>query len=85
MADFIAAKRGLASALHSGDPAFDPLPAYFKERLQPALETLLASAVAAGTVRLSVISSHHPSSRPDGSHQANRREPRGQDCCHALP
>lgn len=53
-ANFIAAKRGLASALHSGDPAFDPLPAYFKERLQPALETLLASAVAAGEVRADV-------------------------------
>jgi len=53
-ADFIAAKRGLASALHSGDPAFDPLPAYFRERLQPALETLLASAVAAGEVRADV-------------------------------
>ena len=53
-ADFIAAKRGLASALHSGDPAFDPLPAYFKERLQPALETLLASAVAVGEVRADV-------------------------------
>jgi len=53
-ADFIAAKRGLASALHSGDPAFDPLPAYFQQRLQPALETLLASAIAAGEVRADV-------------------------------
>ena len=53
-ADFIAAKRGLASALHSGDPAFDPLPAYFKDRLQPALETLLASAITAGEVRADV-------------------------------
>ena len=53
-ADFIAAKRGLASALHSGDPAFDPLPAYFQQRLQPALETLLASAITAGEVRADV-------------------------------
>ncbi|MGO7422676.1 TetR/AcrR family transcriptional regulator, partial [Rhizobium ruizarguesonis] len=29
---FIAAKRGLAAALHSGNPAFDPLPAYFQQR-----------------------------------------------------
>ena len=35
--DFIAAKRGLSAALHSGAPAFEPLPAYFRERLQPAL------------------------------------------------
>jgi AcrR family transcriptional regulator len=49
--DFIAAKRGLARALHSGDPAFDTLPAYFKQRLEPALRTLLKSAVSAGHVR----------------------------------
>src|SRR5262252_1341967 len=49
--DFIAAKRGLAAALHSGDPAYDTLPAYFQRRLRPALHTLLESAVAAGKVR----------------------------------
>jgi AcrR family transcriptional regulator len=49
--DFIAAKRGLAKALHSGDPAFDTLPAYFKQRLEPALRSLLKSAVSAGQVR----------------------------------
>jgi AcrR family transcriptional regulator len=52
--DFIAAKRGLAAALHSGDPAYDTLPAYFQKRLRPALETLLAAAVAAGEVRADV-------------------------------
>src|SRR5882724_6844493 len=49
--DFIAAKRGLAKALHSGDPAFDTLPAYFKQRLEPALRTLLKSAASARQVR----------------------------------
>lgn len=49
--DFIAAKRGLAKALHSGDPAFDALPAYFKQRLEPALRALLKSAASAGQVR----------------------------------
>ena len=49
-AGFIAAKRGLAKALHSGDPAFDALPAYFDQRLRPALRALLKSAVAAGEV-----------------------------------
>jgi AcrR family transcriptional regulator len=49
-AGFIAAKRGLAKALHSGDPAFDALPAYFDQRLRPALRALLKSAVAAGEI-----------------------------------
>jgi len=53
-AAFIATKRGLAKALHSGDSAFDALPAYFEERLHPALRTLLASAGAAGEVRTDV-------------------------------
>jgi len=52
--DFIAAKRGLAAALHSGDPAFDALPAYFQKRLRPALQTLLEAAAAAGKVRAGV-------------------------------
>lgn len=53
-ATFIAAKRGLASALHSGDPTFDTLPAYFQKRLNPALRTLLQSAAAAGEARSDV-------------------------------
>ena len=52
--DFIAAKRGLAAALHSGDPAFEPLPAYFQQRLRPALQSLLKAAAAAGEVRADV-------------------------------
>ena len=52
--DFVAAKRGLAPALHSGDPAFDTLRAYFEQRLRPALQTLLGSAAAAGEVRTDV-------------------------------
>jgi AcrR family transcriptional regulator len=48
--DFIAAKRGLATALHSGNPAYDTLPAYFQKRLRPALLTLLEAAAAAGEV-----------------------------------
>ena len=50
-AAFIAAKRGLAKALHSGDPAFDNLPGYFDQRLRPALRTLLEAAAAAREVR----------------------------------
>ena len=53
-ADFIATKRGLGAALHSGSPAFEPLPAYFKTRLLPAFRTLLDAAVAAGEERADV-------------------------------
>lgn len=49
--DFIATKRGLSAALHSGDPAYEALPAYFKDHLVPALQSLLAAAAAAGDVR----------------------------------
>jgi AcrR family transcriptional regulator len=50
-AGFIATKRGLASALHSGDPTFEQLPGYFQQRLQPALKTLLDAAATAGEIR----------------------------------
>ena len=50
-AAFIGTKRGLASALHSGNPAFETLPTYFQQRLQPALRMLLESAAAVGEVR----------------------------------
>lgn len=52
--DFIATKRGLHSALQSGDPAFDPLPAYFSEHLRPALGSLLDAAASVGEVRSGV-------------------------------
>lgn len=44
-------KRGLATALHSGSPAFRSLPDYFLNRLTPALEALLNEAKNAGAVR----------------------------------
>jgi AcrR family transcriptional regulator len=48
---FIGTKRGLAAALHSGNPAYEPLPAYFQQRFEPALGSLLAAAAAAGEIR----------------------------------
>lgn len=48
---FIATKRGLSAALHSGDPAFESLPDYFRAKYEPALRGLLEAAVAAGEVR----------------------------------
>jgi AcrR family transcriptional regulator len=53
-AEFITTKRGLATALHSGDAAYNALPAYFDTRLRPALRALLDTAVKAGEVRADV-------------------------------
>ena len=53
-AEFIGTKRGLATALHSGDSAFATLPDYFDERLRPVLQSLLEAAAAAGEVRSDV-------------------------------
>ena len=52
--DFIGTKRGLAAALHSGDPAFATLPGYFRERFYPALKGLLDAAAAAGEIRADI-------------------------------
>lgn len=54
---FFATKRGLASALHSGDAAYESLPGYFRGRFIPALGSLLDAAAAAGEIR--------PGARPD--------------------
>jgi AcrR family transcriptional regulator len=48
---FLATKRGLAAALHSGDPAFASLPVYFRSRFEPALSMLMTAAAEAGEVR----------------------------------
>jgi AcrR family transcriptional regulator len=50
-AALIAGKRGLAVALHSGDPAFKALPGYFQQQLGTVLQGLLDAAVAAGAIR----------------------------------
>ena len=52
--EFLATKRGLATALHSGDPAFDALPGYFFQRLEPALGLLLDAAAATGEIRADI-------------------------------
>jgi AcrR family transcriptional regulator len=49
--EFLATKRGLAAALHSGDPAYGALPGYFTQRLGPALGSLLEAAAASGEIR----------------------------------
>jgi AcrR family transcriptional regulator len=47
---FVATKRGLAAALHSGDAAYEPLAEYFSTRLAPTLERLLSAATESGDI-----------------------------------
>ncbi len=54
LVDFVATKRGLAAALHSGDPALEGLRAYLDDRLRPALQGLLDTAAASGHLRARV-------------------------------
>jgi AcrR family transcriptional regulator len=51
LAQFFATKRGLKAALHSGDPAYENLPAYFTQRFLPVIEKLLDAAAASGDIR----------------------------------
>jgi AcrR family transcriptional regulator len=48
---FVATKRGLAAALHSGDAAYESLPPHRNQRLIPALRGLLDTAAAEGQIR----------------------------------
>ncbi len=50
-ARFVATKRGFASALHSGDPAYQPLPAYFLGTLAPKVQSILDAGVREGSIR----------------------------------
>jgi AcrR family transcriptional regulator len=52
--EYLATKRGLATALHSGDPAYGALPGYFRQRLGPALGSLLETAIASGEIRAGI-------------------------------
>lgn len=78
--DFLGAKRGMAAALHSGDPAYAPLPDYFRQKLEPAMRTLLDAAIAAGDVRpgvdaneLLLAIARLASPAPDGNGGEGRR------------
>jgi AcrR family transcriptional regulator len=53
-AEYLGTKRGLAPALHSGDPAYSALPGYFSQRLEPAIGSLLDAAIASGEVRADI-------------------------------
>lgn len=48
--DFVVTKQGLAAVLQSEDRCFDPLHAYFVDRLVPVCQQLLDAAVGAGEI-----------------------------------
>jgi AcrR family transcriptional regulator len=48
---FVATKRGFASALHSGDPAYAPLPGQFLGVLAPKVQSILDAGARDGTIR----------------------------------
>lgn len=52
--EFLAAKKGLAAALHSGDPAYAALPDYFRANFEPALAQLLQASAATGATRTDI-------------------------------
>lgn len=90
---FIATKKGLAAALHSGDPAFETLPAYFRAKFEPALASLLNAAATAGEVRsdvepydlLRAIGSLAAASGEDGAAHTERMLNLLVDGLHQLP
>ncbi|MBW9094921.1 TetR/AcrR family transcriptional regulator [Microbacterium jejuense] len=51
LARFVGTKRGLAAALHSGDPAYAPLPEQFIGVLGPRVQRILDAGAANGTIR----------------------------------
>ncbi|RQR63430.1 TetR family transcriptional regulator [Burkholderia sp. Bp9126] len=53
--EFVTARRGLAAALNSGDPAFKALPEYFLQRLRPVVQTLIDAATASGDIRKGIL------------------------------
>lgn len=48
--DFVITKQGLAAVVQSDDSCYDPLHAYFLERLEPVCATLLRAAADAGEI-----------------------------------
>jgi|SRR5690606_21730760 len=54
LVDLTATKRGLGTALHSGDAALRSLPEYVLDRLTPVLRQLLDAAAADGAIHRSV-------------------------------
>ena len=77
---FVGTKRGLAAALHSGDPAYDGLPQQLLDQLEPAFRALLTRAADGGYARddiaardilvtVSLLCQPVPGAPPDFSHR----------------
>ena len=73
LARFVATKHGFASALHSGDPAYEPLPAYFLGTLGPRVQAILDAGARDGTIRNDISADDliHALSRLADSHRGN--------------
>lgn len=54
LARFVATKQGFVGALHSGDPAYNPLPLYFLGTLVPKVQGILDAGERDGTIRADV-------------------------------
>jgi AcrR family transcriptional regulator len=52
--ELVGTKQGLAAALHSNDPSLEELADHVRQRLEPALGTLLDAARSAGAIRSDV-------------------------------
>jgi hypothetical protein len=48
----------LAVALHSGDPAFNDLPRYITDVLEPAVDQLLEAATTSGAIHAEITARH---------------------------
>jgi AcrR family transcriptional regulator len=79
---FVATKRGLAAALHSGGATYEPLAEYFSIRLTPTLRRLLDAALASGEIThdvdpaefLGAVANLCHAGGPPGSGSAGRAE-----------
>jgi hypothetical protein len=56
--ELVGTKRGLAVALHSGDPAFNDLPRYITDVLEPAAGQLLDAATTSGAIHAEITARH---------------------------
>lgn len=51
LAEFVETKHGFVGALHSGDPAYDPLPVYFLGSIAPPVQEILDAGERQGVIR----------------------------------
>ncbi|WP_426183429.1 TetR/AcrR family transcriptional regulator [Microbacterium sp. TWP3-1-2b2] len=76
-AGFVATKRGFATALHSGDPAYQSLPDYFVGTLAPMVQSILDAGAREGSIRADVRAEDliHALSRLAPAHSSDAADP----------